>query len=72
MVNYGKLKAFLEGQMPVALEQLRQMVGINSFHRQSRWGKSIGRFTADCFSPLGFKAEFVAIGKPELRPDIWS
>jgi glutamate carboxypeptidase len=64
MVNYGKLKAFLEGQMPVALEKLRQMVGINSFTGNRDGVNQLGRFTADCFSPLGFKAEFV----PSVNP----
>lgn len=59
MLNIEKLKLFLESQMPAALEQLRQMVGINSFTGNAEGVNRLGRFTADCFAPLGFTAEFV-------------
>src|SRR5215831_5185154 len=53
------LKQFLEGRMPEALEILRQMVGINSFTANRDGVNRLGKFTADCFAPLGFGAEFV-------------
>jgi glutamate carboxypeptidase len=65
MVNDEKVKAFLESQMPAALEQLRQMVGINSFTGNREGVNRLGRFTADCFRPLGFNAEFV----PSVNPN---
>ena len=45
--------------MPAALEMLRQMVGINSFTGNRDGVNRLGRFTAECFAPLGFTAEFV-------------
>jgi glutamate carboxypeptidase len=45
--------------MPEALELLRQMVGINSFTTNRKGVNLLGKFTADCFAPLGFDAEFV-------------
>ena len=45
--------------MPAALEMLRQMVGINSFTANPEGVNRLGRFTAECFAPLGFTAEYV-------------
>lgn len=45
--------------MPAALEMLRQMVGINSYTANRDGVNRLGRFTAECFAPLGFMAEFV-------------
>lgn len=59
MLNVASLKEFLEGQMPATLEMLRQMVGINSFTANRDGVNRLGRFTAECFAPLGFAAEFV-------------
>ncbi|MEO8426350.1 MAG: M20/M25/M40 family metallo-hydrolase [Verrucomicrobiota bacterium] len=50
--------------MPAALEMLRQMVGINSFTGNREGVNQLGRFTADCFAPLGFTARFV----PSVNP----
>ena len=55
---------FLESQMPAALELLRQMVGINSFTRNRDGVNKLGRFTADCFAPVGFTPEFVPSANP--------
>jgi glutamate carboxypeptidase len=57
--NRASLKEFLESQMPPALEMLRQMVGMNSYTANREGVNRLGRFTADCFAPLGFTAEFV-------------
>lgn len=59
MQNREPLKNFLESQMPAALEMLRQMVGINSYTANREGVNRLGRFTAECFAPLGFTAEFV-------------
>jgi glutamate carboxypeptidase len=59
MQNIGPLTEFLNSQMPAALEMLRQMVGINSFTANPDGVNRLGRFTAGCFAPLGFTAEYV-------------
>src|SRR5882672_8223748 len=58
------LTTFLEGQLPAALEMLRQMVGINSFTGNREGVNQLARYTAECFAPLGFSAEFV----PSVNP----
>ena len=60
MQNAGPLNAFLRSQMPAALEMLRQMVGINSFTGNRDGVNRLSRFTAECFAPLGFTAEYVS------------
>src|SRR2546425_5502346 len=64
MQNTVSLTDFLKDQMPGALEILRQMVGINSFTSNPEGVNKLGRFTAECFAPLGFTAEFV----PSVNP----
>jgi len=59
MQSTGPLRQFIHQQMPAALEMLRQMVGMNSFTSNATGVNRLGRFTADCFAPLGFTAEFV-------------
>ena len=59
MQNTEPLNKFLESQMPAALEMLRQMVGINSFTGNREGVNRLSRFTAECFAPLGFTAEYV-------------
>jgi glutamate carboxypeptidase len=44
---------------------LEQMVGINSFTANRDGVNRLGRFTAGCFAPLGFTAEFVPSVNPE-------
>src|SRR3989442_14876778 len=65
MWEAGSLTKFVESQMPAALEMLRQMVGINSFTGNRDGVNQLGRFTAKCFVPLGFAAEFV----PSVNPN---
>jgi len=43
---------------------LRQMVEINSFTTNIAGVNRLGRFTAECFAPLGFSAEFVQSTNP--------
>jgi len=59
MAHDASLTDFLNGQLPAALELLRRMVGINSFTGNRDGVNRLGRFTAECFAPLGFTAEFV-------------
>lgn len=55
---------FLRQLLPRGLDLLRQMVQINS-HTENREGVNrLARFTADCFAPLGFAAEYVASVNP--------
>jgi glutamate carboxypeptidase len=51
--------------MPSALEMLRQMVAINSYTANREGVNRLGRFTAECFAPLGFTAEYVASTNPD-------
>src|SRR2546422_4477463 len=66
MRNAASLNGFLAQQLPAALEFLRQMVGINSFTANREGVNRLGRFTAECFAPLGFSAEFVPSTNPEF------
>lgn len=65
MIERSPLSGFLSRQLPDALELLRRMVGINSFTGNRDGVNVLGRCTAECFSPLGFAAEFV----PSVNPD---
>jgi glutamate carboxypeptidase len=60
MQNANALNEFLASQMPAALEMLRQMVGINSFTGNRDGVNRLSRYTAECFTPLGFTAEYVS------------
>ncbi len=64
MHQAAPLKEFLDQQMPAALEMLRQMVGINSYTDNPEGVNRLGQFTAECFAPLGFAAEFVPSTNP--------
>jgi len=66
MLNVSTLNQFLESQLPRALEMLRQMVGINSFTLNREGIKRLGQYTAECFAPLGFTAEFVPSVNPQF------
>jgi glutamate carboxypeptidase len=58
-IDPASVRAFVQDQMPAALEMLRQMVAINSFTANCEGVNHLGRLTAECFEPLGFTAEFV-------------
>jgi glutamate carboxypeptidase len=64
--NVEAVRKFLNEQFPATLEMLRQMVGINSFTSNREAVNRLGRFTAECFAPLGFTAEFVPSTNPEF------
>ena len=64
MQTPAALTNFLQRQLPTGLEMLRQMVGMNSFTGNREGVNRLGRFTAECFAPLGFSAEFV----PSVNP----
>src|SRR5437667_4893185 len=55
---------FLQRQLPSGLEMLRRMVDLNSFTANRDGVNQLGRFTAECFAPLGFTAEFIASSNP--------
>ena len=65
MTNFASLTDFLESQLPVTLDLLRQMVGINSFTGNRNGVNHLARLTTECFAPLGFIAESV----PSVKPD---
>jgi len=50
--------------MPAALDLLRQMVGINSYTANREGVNRLARFTAGCFSPLGFISEYIPSTNP--------
>jgi glutamate carboxypeptidase len=66
MLNVGSLREFLNQQMPATLEMLRQMVGINSFTLNREGVNRLGRFTAECFTPLGFTADYIPSANPNF------
>ncbi|MCP4417397.1 MAG: M20 family metallopeptidase [Chloroflexi bacterium] len=53
------LKEHFNLNMPEYLETLRQMVEINSFTANPAGVNELGQITADLFTNLGFKAEFI-------------
>src|SRR5258708_2822350 len=65
MIDTSSLGRFLQSEMPLALEMLRQMVGINSFTANREGVNRLGLLTAELFGPLGFVPEFV----PSTNPD---
>lgn len=60
-----ELTRFVESCLPVALEFLRQMVGINSWTNNRAGVERLARATADEFAMLGFDREFVPHQNPE-------
>ncbi len=65
MMTRAGLGSCLESILPEGIDLLRQMVGINSFTGNREGVDRLGRFTAECFAPLGFGAEFVPSTNPE-------
>src|SRR6478672_384438 len=65
IIDTHSLKAFLETQLPTGLEMLRQMVSINSFTSNRDGVNRLGKLTADFFTPLGFKVEYVPSSNPD-------
>ncbi len=65
MLNPTPLQTYLETQLPDALELLRRMVAINSFTLNREGVNRLARFTAECFAPLGFTAEYVNPTNPQ-------
>src|SRR5262245_25955050 len=60
----AKLRQTIEDLMPQALQHFERMVGINSFTANKEGVNELARFTAECFAPLGFTAEYV----PSINP----
>jgi glutamate carboxypeptidase len=65
MLDRATLFRFLEGQVPAALEMLRQMVNENSFTANREGVNRVAVLTAEAFAPLGFSAERVASTNPD-------
>ena len=66
MLNADSLEKFINGEMPIALDLLRQMVGINSWTLNPDGVNRLAKFTAETFAPLGFTAEFVPSTNPKF------
>lgn len=64
MLNSAAWKACLDLKSPAAFDMLRRMVEINSFTGNPEGVNRLGAFTAECFAPLGFSAEFVPSSNP--------
>lgn len=64
MLNSAAWKACLDLKLPAAFDMLRRMVEINSFTGNPEGVNRLGAFTAECFAPLGFSAEFVPSSNP--------
>lgn len=64
MDQIAALRGYLEERLPFYLEQLRQMVAINSFTTNVEGVNELGRLTARLFAPLGFQAEFIPSTNP--------
>jgi glutamate carboxypeptidase len=61
----NRLRDSLQSLMPQALAHFECMVGINSFTANKDGVNELGRFTAKCFAPLGFTAQYVPSTNPE-------
>ncbi len=64
-VHVDRLRSHLQTLLPDALLKLRGMVEINSFTANPEGVNRLARFTAECFAPLGFRAEHVPAVNPE-------
>jgi len=64
MSSQASLHQFLTGQMPAALVLFERMVGMNSFTKNRDGVNRLGRYTAECFAPLGFTAECIPSTNP--------
>jgi glutamate carboxypeptidase len=60
----ARLRTALEELMPQALVHFERMVGINSFSANKEGVNELGRFTAECFAPMGFAAEHIQSTNP--------
>ena len=63
--DISELQSWLDSEMPQALEWLRRFVAVNSFTTNVDGVNWLGGLTAECFEPLGFKAEFVPSDFPQ-------
>jgi glutamate carboxypeptidase len=59
MQSAERFRETIQDLMPQALEHFERMVGINSFTANKEGVNELARFTAKCFEPLGFTAEYV-------------
>jgi glutamate carboxypeptidase len=63
-ITKPELIGTLSARLPEGIEMLRRMVEINSYTGNRAGVNRLGRFTAECFAPLGFSAEFVPSSNP--------
>ena len=64
MLSQASLNQFITAQMPAALVLFERMVGMNSFTKNRDGVNQLGRYTAECFAPLGFTAEYIPSTNP--------
>ncbi len=64
-MDSAKLTHSAQKHLLEALDWLRRMVEINSFTTNVAGVNALGRLTAECFEPLGFKAQFMASSVPK-------
>lgn len=64
-MDSAQLTQSAEIHLPAALNWLRRMVEINSFTSNVAGVNSLGQLTADCFTPLGFKEQFIPAADPD-------
>lgn len=59
MSSTQSLQTYLENSLPRYLAVLKQMVDMNSYSGNAQGVTQLAHFTAECFAPLGFTAEFL-------------
>jgi len=62
--SHPQIARYLEANLPIYLDLLRQMVAINSFTANPEGVNRLGRLTAEAFADLGFTAEMVQAANP--------
>jgi glutamate carboxypeptidase len=62
--SHHQVGRYLEANLPVYLDLLRQMVAINSFTANPDGVNKLGRLTEEAFAGLGFTAETVQAANP--------
>ncbi len=66
MLSDSSLTQLINAQMPAALVHFEHMVGMNSFTGNREGVNQLARYTAECFAPLGFTAEYVPSTNPHF------
>ncbi|MBK8000759.1 MAG: M20/M25/M40 family metallo-hydrolase [Verrucomicrobia bacterium] len=66
MQSDSSLTQLIRAEMPAALVHFERMVGMNSFTGNREGVNQLARYTAECFAPLGFTAEYVPSTNPHF------